>query len=124
MLFQCWPSVVDGGPTLKHHWFNVLCLLGMYRVCVVTGWLQFTFDIFARSCCSYLNVTVCRSKPDLCRFRTSPKLIGCHCVYLVHGTLLQVTEYCTGHSCAVLCDVTLVPLLLRQAFVHGFFVHQ
>ena len=23
MLFQCWVSVVDGGPTLKQHWINV-----------------------------------------------------------------------------------------------------
>ena len=28
MLFQCWASVEDGGPTLKRHWVNVLCLLG------------------------------------------------------------------------------------------------
>ena len=23
MLFQCWASVEDGGPTLKQHWMNV-----------------------------------------------------------------------------------------------------
>ena len=28
MLFQCWPSVVDDGPTLKQHWVNVPCLPG------------------------------------------------------------------------------------------------
>ena len=28
MLFLCWANVVDGGPTSKQHWFNVLCLLG------------------------------------------------------------------------------------------------
>ena len=28
MLVQCWASVVDGGPTLKQHWVNFLCLLG------------------------------------------------------------------------------------------------
>ena len=27
MLFQCWTSVVDGGPALKQHWFNASCLL-------------------------------------------------------------------------------------------------
>ena len=28
MLVQCWADVVDGGPTLNQHWFNVSCLLG------------------------------------------------------------------------------------------------
>ena len=27
MLGQCWADVVDGGPTLTRHWFNVSCLL-------------------------------------------------------------------------------------------------
>ena len=27
MLDQCWASVVDGGPTLVQHLFNVACLL-------------------------------------------------------------------------------------------------
>ena len=27
MLDQCWADVVDGGPTLNQHWFNVSCLL-------------------------------------------------------------------------------------------------
>ena len=30
MLFYCWADVEDGGPTLKQHWVNVSCLLGMY----------------------------------------------------------------------------------------------
>ena len=28
VLFQCWTSVVDGGPILKQHWCNDLCLQG------------------------------------------------------------------------------------------------
>ena len=28
MLFQCWPTVFDAGPTFKQHWVNVPCLLG------------------------------------------------------------------------------------------------
>ena len=28
MLFQCWASVEDGGPTLKQHRVNAPCLLG------------------------------------------------------------------------------------------------
>ena len=28
MLFQCWPTVFDAGPTLKQHWVKALCLLG------------------------------------------------------------------------------------------------
>ena len=31
MLFQCWASVEDGGPTLKQHWVNAPCLLGSFR---------------------------------------------------------------------------------------------
>ena len=39
VLFKCWASVVDGGPTLKEHWFNVSCLLDMciifWYICVI-----------------------------------------------------------------------------------------
>ena len=31
MLFQCWASVEDGGPTLKQHWTNAPCLLGKHQ---------------------------------------------------------------------------------------------
>ena len=27
MLFKCWASVADGGPTFKQHWINESCLL-------------------------------------------------------------------------------------------------
>ena len=37
MLFQCWASVVDDGPTLKQHWFNALCLLGYSAILVGRG---------------------------------------------------------------------------------------
>ena len=30
MLFKCWPTVCDAGPTLKQHRFNVLCRLDIY----------------------------------------------------------------------------------------------
>ena len=30
MLFQCWPTVYDVGPTLKQHWFSVLGLQGCH----------------------------------------------------------------------------------------------
>ena len=29
MLGQCWADVVDGGPALTQHWFNVSCLMGI-----------------------------------------------------------------------------------------------
>ena len=35
MFDQCWPNVVDGGPTLLKHWVDVLCLLG-YDIYLVT----------------------------------------------------------------------------------------
>ena len=28
MLFECWVSVVDGGPTFKQHWLSASCFLG------------------------------------------------------------------------------------------------
>ena len=28
MLFQCWTSVHDAGPTFKQQWVNAWCLLG------------------------------------------------------------------------------------------------
>ena len=34
MLFQCWASIEDGGPTLKQHWVNSPCLLGRH----LPGW--------------------------------------------------------------------------------------
>ena len=34
MLFQCWASVEDGGPTLKQHW----CVLGRARAGSVCSW--------------------------------------------------------------------------------------
>ena len=27
MLFQCYPTVFDAGPTLQQHWINTVCLL-------------------------------------------------------------------------------------------------
>ena len=38
MLFQCWASVEDGGPTLKQHWVNAPCLLG--RDCPVSIYIM------------------------------------------------------------------------------------
>ena len=28
MLFQCWSTVFNAGPTLNRHWLNILCLMG------------------------------------------------------------------------------------------------
>ena len=33
MLFQCWSSVADGGPTLKQHWVNVSCWWDDNAIC-------------------------------------------------------------------------------------------
>ena len=30
MMFQCWHTVFDAGPTLKQNWVNAPCLLGIY----------------------------------------------------------------------------------------------
>ena len=37
MLFQCWASVEDGGPTLKQHWVNSPCLQGQERIVQVSA---------------------------------------------------------------------------------------
>ena len=39
MLYQCWASVEDGGPTLKQHWANAPCFL-KYDIhhCAHGGW--------------------------------------------------------------------------------------
>ena len=41
MLFQCWPSVEDDGPTLKQHWVNAPCLLGLLSYVFISScWKQ------------------------------------------------------------------------------------
>ena len=35
MMFQCWASAADGGPTLKQHWVNASWLLGTQNVSLV-----------------------------------------------------------------------------------------
>ena len=37
MLFQCWASVQDGGPTLKQHRLNASYVLGINSRCGVTS---------------------------------------------------------------------------------------
>ena len=47
MLVYRWSTVYDVGPTLNHHWFNVLCLLGstsLYLLPELRGNLENTFD--------------------------------------------------------------------------------
>ena len=34
VFFFCWATVADGGPTLKQHWLNVSCLLGIPAQCL------------------------------------------------------------------------------------------
>ena len=77
MLFQCWPTICDAGPTSNHHWLNASCLLGcaqpskhkMLLFCVLCGvfwnvlkskklqvrdylfkWTEFFRIKYARSC--------------------------------------------------------------------------
>ena len=45
MLVQCWPSIVDDGPTLYQHWLNVSCLLE--RLC--NKWIICIFHLFPGS---------------------------------------------------------------------------
>ena len=44
MLGQCWNDVVDGGPTLAQHWFNVSCLLR--SPCVTLYVAKFNSPVF------------------------------------------------------------------------------
>ena len=52
MLFQCWASVVDGGPTLKQHWVNASCLLGRAQI------YKFTFSVICQ-------LKLCHRDPQL-----------------------------------------------------------
>ena len=49
MLFQCWPSVCDAGPTLKQHWVNAPCFLGYSKVYDIRGGLFFRGPVAALS---------------------------------------------------------------------------
>ena len=48
MLVYRWSSVVDGGPTVNQHWFNVFCLLGQSTLIhlLITG-LDYTRVLFS-----------------------------------------------------------------------------
>ena len=68
ILFQCWPTVFDAGPTLKQHCVNAPCLLGLQSLIVAdTGntfsvyngqvWLvlfsrQLVALVFTCTCCT------------------------------------------------------------------------
>ena len=39
VLFQCWATIFDAGPTLKQHWLNAPCLLGC---CIQTVFIMTT----------------------------------------------------------------------------------
>ena len=48
MLFQCWASIEDGGPTLKQHWVRVSCVLGHQSLfkCMCYHVLQLQCNLF------------------------------------------------------------------------------
>ena len=47
ILAQCWVDVVDGGPTLNQHWFNVSCLLGLwYQDCFYKTFIDNLDDVY------------------------------------------------------------------------------
>ena len=64
MLFQCWPTVFEVGPTLKQHWLIVSCLLD-YQVKGYSGIIPLTlspyFDTDASRICCSLNLKKIKS---------------------------------------------------------------
>ena len=46
MLVERWSSVVDGGPTLSQHLYNVLCLLGYSALSISSGSSTIIFVLF------------------------------------------------------------------------------
>ena len=44
MLFKCWASVKDGGPTLEQHWVNASFLLGRLSFIVTSNRLVINDD--------------------------------------------------------------------------------
>ena len=49
MLFECWSTIYDAGPTLKRHWVNVSCLLDIknMQMCFKCSVLKFHNTQFA-----------------------------------------------------------------------------
>ena len=43
---QCWPNVCDAGPTLKHHCFNMSCLLGCLYLFIHTLYINTCTHIY------------------------------------------------------------------------------
>ena len=73
MLFQCWPTICDAGPTLKQHWVNDACLLGISYHLLFLNLLVFSVFISKIS-----------SKNDTLSFPTAlyPKDIYCSTMYM------------------------------------------
>ena len=50
MLFQCWASVADTGPTLKQHWLRLLWSLGCYALICFQD-----VETMLKQCCPMFN---------------------------------------------------------------------
>ena len=83
MLVQCWPTVFEAGPSLKHHWVIVQCFLS-----VALWWRFFVFfSIFLRSPTgAHFCYMQCKS---------------CACVHVqsVYGLTQQVGRGTTWQGC-------------------------
>ena len=56
MLVPCWPSVVDGGPTLNRHWFHVSHKQPAYLIHLLENTRVF-YDGHSVNTCPFTNIT-------------------------------------------------------------------
>ena len=67
MMFQCWPTLFDAGPTLKQHRVNDPCLLGISYQSLGCGRGDiFSFLLQKRESSSFNNTLSPAFRQDVC----------------------------------------------------------
>ena len=69
MLFKCWASVEDGGPTFKQYWVNASCLLGR-RSAWFVYFLNFVCLLACLLACCLPFLLACLVSNNVCKVRT------------------------------------------------------
>ena len=60
VLFECWATVADGGPTLKQHWLNVSCLLDTRLFLSCTFFMDNQANMYCLAISIILSQLLCR----------------------------------------------------------------
>ena len=74
IMFYCWASVADKGPTLKQHWVNMCCcvfttIVYLLMLTLIT-WMWMRSDSLCHSLLSSLSALVCPQNTCFCWFTT------------------------------------------------------